>query len=933
MDIKRLVIVGYGMAAQRLLEALAGEGQSAIPLEEITVVGEEGVSAYDRVNLASALDPGRVPSLCFAQPRLPEHVKVEYLPANRAEALLLDEKQIRLQDGRHIVFDAIVLATGADAARPPLSNVDAGNCFVFRDIKDAEKIAANAKEGRKLLIVGGGLLGIELARHMHERGLRVSIIEYAPHLMPLQMDEQGAAVIARKLRAMGVEVFTNTLVEEILLSGERASGVRIRGGVLEADFIVFATGIRPRDALAKAAGLTLGSRGGIVVDNYCRTNHPAVLAIGDCTVFHNQIAGLVAPAYLMAAAVAKTICSGKPQLVELPAICAKLKFPDCEAVSFGDCRGVTSGAQTAVMQAPNQNLYRKLVTSGDSTQLLGGILVGDISKYSEHLYYVNSLAPLEDRLLGMLMPQQGEQEGENELPDGAVVCSCRNVTKGDLVRAIRDKGCENVADIKQHTQAGTGCGGCIPAISEILDKELKKSGRAKRKVLCEHFAHTRQELFQLVRQHKLQSWPEILEKWGRGEGCEICKPAVASILASLWNRHILDPGLTLLQDTNDAFLANIQKDGRYSVVPRIAGGEISPEQIEKMGRIGHKYGLYGKITGGQRIDFFGAHVDDLPAIWKDLLDAGFESGHAYGKALRTVKSCVGNVWCRYGMQDSTDMAIKLELRYRGLRAPHKIKSAVSGCARECAEAQNKDFGLIATQNGWNLFVCGNGAKPQHAQLLASDIDAETVFKYVDRFLMYYIRTADRLERTATWLNKLEGGIETLRQVVIDDSLGLGDELESEMAAVRSGFHCEWAETLKDPRKLARFRTYVNADRTQAATSVTPGVWFDVCGIDDILPETGVCALVGNVPVAVFRLRPGGAGEERLHALDNFDPASGLSVLSRGLVGDQQGEPKVASPIYKQNYSLRTGVCLDSPGRVVRTWQVRLNAGRVEVLPQ
>ena len=928
---KKVVVVGYGMAAQRLLEVMAEEcHHDNVGIDEIVVVSNEGSVAYDRVNLAAALhDETTLPR--FTPPTFPEKIKISYLH-DSAEALNVKSNCIELAKGGNVTFDALVLATGSQPVRPPIANASLGH--VFRNLDDARAIAAKTKTSEKGLIIGGGLMGIELARHLHDLGIKVTIIERGAYLLPLQMDAAGAEVIAQTLRALGIEVLTNVQISEILSGQDGMTGVRLDQGVdLSADMLIFATGIRPNDALAKAAGLATGPRGGIVVDAYCQTSQQHVFAIGDCALFNDQITGLVAPAYLMAASVAKALCSGDVQKVALPALCAKLKLTGCDAVSFGDSRAVTAGAQAAVLQVPSQKIYRKLVTSGDGNHLLGGILVGDTSKYSEHLHYVNSHAALEGRLSTLLMPQQTGAADEQELPDSAVICSCRNVTRGDLIKAIRTEGCTSVADIKLHTQAGTGCGGCVPALAEILDRELKKTGQAKPKVLCEHFACTRQALFEMIHQNQLRTWTEILARFGSGEGCEVCKPVVASILASLWNEHVLESGLAGLQDTNDAFLANIQKDGTYSVIPRVAGGEIDPEKIGQIGVIGLKYGLYCKITGGQRIDLLGARIDDLPSIWKELIEAGFESGHAYGKALRTVKSCVGSRWCRFGVQDSTAMAIELENRYRGLRSPHKIKSAVSGCTRECAEAQNKDFGLIATQKGWNLYVCGNGAKPQHAQLLVKDIDSETVFKYVDRFLMYYIRTADKLERTASWLNKLEGGIAFLQKVVVEDSLGIGEELEKEMASLRKAYRCEWAETLKDPRKVKRFRTYINADRDQTDTPVIPGVWLDVCEINDVLPNTGVCALVGKKPVAIFRLNRRDTDQDEWFGLDNIDPFSKISVLSRGLLGDQAGEPKVASPIYKQSFSLRTGACLNNPEIMLQTWQVRVNGNRIEVMPQ
>jgi nitrite reductase (NADH) large subunit len=398
------------------------------------------------------------------------------------------------------------------------------------------------------------------------------------------------------------------------------------------------------------------------------------------------------------------------------------------------------------------------------------------------------------------------------MADTATICSCENVTKGAICAAI-DGGGHDIGSLKGTTRAGTGCGGCVPLMTDVLRDELARAGVELDRSLCEHFPFSRQDLFSLVQVHGYETFGEVLARHGSGRGCEICKPTVASILATCTNRYILDDDQAPLQDTNDHFLANLQRDGTYSVVPRIPGGEVTPEGLITIGEVARDFGLYTKITGGQRVDLFGARVEQLPPIWKRLVDAGFESGHAYGKSLRTVKSCVGETWCRYGVQDSTSMAIALELRYRGLRSPHKIKMGVSGCSRECAEAQSKDVGVIATEKGWNLYIAGNGGmRPRHAELFATDLDDETLIRYIDRFLMFYIRTADKLQRTSVWRESLEGGLDYLKDVIINDSLGLGEELESQMQLVVNRYECEWANALKAPEKLKRFRTFVNDKR-------------------------------------------------------------------------------------------------------------------------
>jgi nitrite reductase (NADH) large subunit len=368
-----------------------------------------------------------------------------------------------------------------------------------------------------------------------------------------------------------------------------------------------------------------------------------------------------------------------------------------------------------------------------------------------------------------------------------------------------------MAEVKGATKAGTGCGSCVPLLKQLLDHELAKAGVTVSKAMCEHFAYSRAELFDIVRVTGATTFGELLTSHGSGRGCDICKPALASILASRHNEHVLSREHATLQDTNDRLLANMQRNGTYSVVPRIPGGEITPDGLIAIGEVAKEFGLYTKITGGQRIDLFGARAEQLPLIWRKLVEAGFESGHAYGKALRTVKSCVGSTWCRYGVQDSVGMAVALELRYRGLRAPHKLKSGVSGCARECAEARGKDFGIIATERGWNLYVGGNGgATPKHAIELARDLDDETLIRYIDRFLMFYVRTADRLQRTAPWLEALDGGIDYLHAVIVEDSLGICADLDADMARHVATYADEWALTIADPDKLKRFVSFVNA---------------------------------------------------------------------------------------------------------------------------
>jgi nitrite reductase (NADH) large subunit len=552
------------------------------------------------------------------------------------------------------------------------------------------------------------------------------------------------------------------------------------------------------------------------VDKYCRTADERIFAIGECAAFDGRCYGLVAPGYHMA-----QVCLDALIGAEAPAaftgfdMSTKLKLLGVDVASFGDAHGATPGSHSVVFSDTNAEVYKKLVLSADRKLLLGGVMVGDAADYGTlHQLMLNKVS-MPAKPEGLILPAGAGDKpagmGPEHLPDTAQICSCKTVTKGAIVGAIAG-GCHDVAAVKATTTAGTGCGSCVTLVKDILKHQLKAAGIAVTNHVCAHFPHSRQELYHLVRVGGIRTFDALIAQHGRGDGCEICKPAVASILASCWNEHVLEPKHAPLQDTNDRFLANIQRDGTYSVVPRCAGGEVTPDQLIVLGQVAKKYRLYSKITGGQRVDLFGAQRDDLPAIWEELIAAGFESGHAYGKALRTVKSCVGTTWCRYGVQDSVGLAVKLEHRYKGLRSPHKLKSAVSGCARECAEAQGKDFGVIATERGYNVYVCGNGGmKPQHGQLLAIDLTEEQVIRYLDRFLMFYIRTADRLERTAWWFNKLEGGLDYLKAVIIDDSLGICAELEREMQHIVDTYQDEWRTAINDPQKRAMFRSFINSD--------------------------------------------------------------------------------------------------------------------------
>lgn len=805
------------MVGHKFLELMIAKG--ATQKWNLITFCEEPRVAYDRVNLSGYFSGKTAADLSLVEPGLYQANDIQIHIGDKAVAIDREQKTVSSANGLTVPYDKIVLATGSSPFVPPIKGNEIAGAFVYRTIEDLEEISAYAKNCQVGVVIGGGLLGLEAANALKTMGLKTHVVEFASRLMPVQVDDAGGAILRSKIEALGVSVHTSKSTTQIVSQdGKIAKMLFADGSELETDMIVFSTGIRPRDELARSCGLEVGERGGIIINDYCQTSDSEIYAIGECALYNNRIYGLVAPGYTMAGVVTDVLNNITTSTFTGADMSTKLKLLGVDVASFGDAFSRTPGAREIAITDTVQGIYKKLVLNEDGTRLLGGILVGDASAYGTLLQFVQNgitLPPYPEDLL--MPPREGApvaKMGVDSLPDTAQICSCNNVSKGQVCTAIREQNLTDVPSIKKYTKAGTGCGGCVPLVTDLLKSEMKKAGIEVKNHLCEHFAYSRQELYHLVRVHQIKTFDELIQQHGKGRGCEICKPAVASILASTWNEHILEKSLVGLQDTNDYYLANIQRDGTYSVVPRVPGGEITPDKLIVLGEVAQEFGLYTKITGGQRIDLFGARVEQLPHIWKRLVDAGFESGHAYGKALRTVKSCVGSTWCRFGVQDSTSLAIELELRYRGLRSPHKLKSAVSGCTRECAEAQSKDFGVIATEKGWNLYVCGNGGmKPQHAVLLAEDIDKETLIKYLDRFLMFYIRTADRLERTATWFNKLEGGIDYLKQVILHDSLGIGAELEQEMQYLVNTYQCEWKATIEDPEKVKRFRHFVNSDES------------------------------------------------------------------------------------------------------------------------
>ena len=816
-QIPTVVVIGNGMVGYKFCEKLLAKSTRF----NLVVFGEEPRVAYDRVHLSeyfggkTADDLLMAPHQWYLDNGITVHLGDPVREIDRAGQTL------HSRGGLVQTYDYLVLATGSSAFVPDIPGVEKPGVMVYRTIEDLDEIKACAATARVGAVLGGGLLGLEAAKALLDLGVQEThVVEFASRLMPRQIDAAGSAMLQSKLEALGLQIHLNKATASIGGEGKIDALHFGDGSILPVDMLVISAGIRPRDELAKLAGLEVGMRGGIVVNDTMQTSDPRIFAIGECALHGGMIYGLVAPGYDMAEVAASQLTRGARAFTGYD-MSSKLKLIGVDVASFGDPFIAEPHSRSIVFEDAHRGVYKRVNISPDGKYLLGGVLIGDAEAYNMLLQTVNNKLVLPPHPEDLILGGRGGDGAEGgagvlNLPNEALVCSCEAVTKGAICTAVTELNVTTVDGMKKCNKAGTGCGGCVPMVKDLIVGTLKAQGAYIKNVVCEHFDYSRQELFDLLKINEIRTYNEALDRFGSGDGCEVCKPALGSVLAGLWNELIVKQNV--IQDTNDRYLANIQKGGSYSVVPRIAGGEVTPEQLMVIGRVAQQYGLYTKITGGQRIDMFGAHVSDLPDIWEALVNAGFESGHAYGKSLRTVKSCVGSTWCRYGLHDSVSLAIEIENRYKGIRSPHKLKSGVSGCVRECAEAQAKDFGIIATEKGWNLYVCGNGgSKPQHAQLLATDLDKVTLVQYLDRFLMFYIKTADPLTRTAVWLNKMDGGLAYLKNVVINDSLGICTDLEAEMALLINNYHCEWKEVVESPELRRQFTHFVNVPKAKDPT--------------------------------------------------------------------------------------------------------------------
>jgi nitrite reductase (NADH) large subunit len=798
----RLVMVGNGMAGVRTLEELV---KLAPGHYEITVFGAEPHPNYNRILLSPVLAGEQTLEDIVLNDRdwyrghgIRLHLGSKVVKIDRVA------REVVAEDGAREPYDRLLLATGSNPFVLPIPGVDLEGVLTYRDIQDTERMIAAASSYRKAVVIGGGLLGLEAANGLRTRGMDVTVVHLMPWLMERQLDRTAAGLLQKTLEERGLQ-FRLQAQTEAITGSERVGAVRLKSGeTLLADLVVMAVGIRPNDELAKAAGLHCDR--GVVVNDTMQTFDPRVYAVGECVSHRGRAYGLVAPLFEMAKVCANHLARFGIGRYSGSSVSTKLKVTGVDLFSAGDFSG-GDGTEEIVLADPGAGVYKRLVIRDD--RLVGAVMYGDTidgAWYFRLLREGASVAPIRDRLMfGESSLGDAGHLGEDRaaaLADDAEVCGCNGVCKGEIVSAIKAKGLFTLEDVRKHTKASSSCGSCTGLVEQILMFTAggDYSTAPKKKAMCGCTDRTHAEVREAIREHELLSIAAAQQflEWRTANGCASCRPALNYYLLSTWpHRAVDDPQSRYI---NERSHANIQKDGTYSVVPRMWGGETSSSELRRIADVVDKYAVPTvKVTGGQRIDLLGVKKEDLPAVWKDL---GMPSGHAYAKALRTVKTCVGAEWCRFGTQDSTRMGQELERGLWRMYAPHKVKLAVSGCPRNCAESGIKDVGVIGVESGWEIYVGGNGGiKTEVAQFLCKVRTHEDVLEYTGAFLQLYREEGWYLERTVHFIAR--AGLDYVKRRVLDDAAGRL-ELWERLQFALDGEPDPWQEPAKAGVDLRQF---------------------------------------------------------------------------------------------------------------------------------
>ncbi|MBI3354594.1 MAG: NAD(P)/FAD-dependent oxidoreductase, partial [Nitrospirae bacterium] len=702
------------------------------------------------------------------------------------------EKIIITDAGDVYTFDKLLIAAGSYAFIPPIKGVKTRGkltpgIFTFRNLDDTQAMLNWAKNSRKAIVVGGGLLGLEAARGLALQGIEVAVAHLMDRLMDMQLDTASAAILKKEINKLGINVLLGHCAEKVIGNG-RVNALRFTNGkVYEADMIVIAAGIRPNVELAREAGLKVNQ--GIVVDDYMQTSNPDIYAVGECAEHRGKVYGIVAPLMEQARVAANAIAGNFTLRYEGSVVATKLKVAGIPLASIGNFYEESAGCEALVYSDPGASLYKKAVIQGG--RVVGAILLGDLGEYNRFYEYIKNQEDITLQRKSLLIGQPSNIPSVASMPDSATVCGCMGVSKGAIAKAIEEYGLTSKEEVSEKTKACTSCKGCAPLIDQILQDVL--GGEYIRQeglqLFCKCLPMAWEDIKKEVIARELKSVSEILETLGNGKGCEACKPGLNYMLSELYlNDYEYEDDACLV---DDRFHANIQKDGTFSVVPRIYGGVTTPEQLRRIADAADKYNVpMVKITGGQRIDLIGIQGEQLSSVWSDI---GLPSGHAYSKAVRTCKTCVGDTFCRFGVQDSIALGIEMEQRYQGIPSPAKIKMAVSGCPRNCAESGIKDIGVVGIQTGWEVYVGGNGGiKVRVAELLSVVKTKEEALDLTGLFIQYYRENARWLERTSHFIERI--GIDHIRDVIVEDKLGIVEQLRERINQAVAAYRDPWADS-------------------------------------------------------------------------------------------------------------------------------------------
>jgi len=788
---EKLLVIGTGMAAGRVVEEITARAPGRY---DIAMFGAEPHTIYNRILLSDVLAAAKSPESIFLySTEWFEKRAVKLVAGTKIETIDRARKVVMRSDGGEENYDKLIIATGSLPLIPPIENINIAGFFVFRTIEDCQRIAAYARRCRRAAVIGGGLLGLEAARGLLNHKLEVTAIEVMPYPMVQQLDPDSGAMLARRMEAMGLRFLFEKATQSVI-GATAVRGLAFKDGTeLETDMVVVSCGIRPNVKLAVEADLKVERA--IVCDDHLQTSDGDIYAVGECIEHRGRVYGLVAPLFEQARVLADHITGAdRSSGYRGSKLTTRLKVMGVDLVSVGDARPL-DGPDVSVTRyvEPQRGVYKKLVVRGG--KISGAVLLGDIDCASGVMAAFETEADIGERHADLLFGRAASAGlGVEAIPMEAHICTCHQVNKARLVDLI-GSGCKT-DQLGAKTGAGTGCGGCRPQLEALIAAYDKSDPSASWYVKAVPFA--KPELVAEIKRRQLHSVSAVLRELGSGTDDPLSKPGLASLLRTVWGSQYEDERDARF--INDRVHANIQNDGTFSAVPRIPGGVTSPDQLRRLADVAEKYSVrMVKITGGQRIDLLGIRKEDLPGVWRDL---GMPSGHAYTKAFRTCKTCVGTDFCRYGIGDSTSLGVAIETRFQGIEAPHKMKLAVSGCARNCAEATVKDLGAVAVPDGWQVYVGGAaGLRVRAGDLLGTVATQEEVLRVMGRFIQYYRENARYAERSPAFVERI--GIEKIRAILLDESSGEVQRLDREIEAGVANYRDPWLEG-QTPVELTQF---------------------------------------------------------------------------------------------------------------------------------